>query len=291
MKKIIFILLFCYLTIPIAHSPTNSPIHQFAIPLLYAEVNLLEPLRPGIEGKIEAITSPEKPLVVILEGIGFALGENYWELPFLLAFRPTTDYEFGTRTSIRANKQAGKWKNNIADTLIAGKYLFFRESIAYPTIFAEAGISLPSGNYNQGFGNGTLSLLLAGGMERTIGEIHEHILLNYRYNLKNPADYQFGNVFGYTAGLGYPLKKPVKLAKNLILVGDWKILGELKGWYYTDSTKHGVIVLEPEQQARNELYFSIGAKYKSKWGKYALALLLGLTKESSSYQVYFSARY
>lgn len=275
MKKIIF----CYSTILLFYYFTISPI--------YAEVNLLEPLRPGIESKIETITSPEKKYLVILEGGGFALAENYWELPFLLAFRPTTDYEFGTRVSIRANKRSGKWMNNIADILIVGKYIFFHESIAFPTILAEAGISLPSGDYSRGFGNGAPSLLLAGGMERTIGEIHEHIFLNYRYNLKNPDDYQFGNVFGYTAGLGHPLKKPVRLGKGTVLVGDWKIFGELKGWYHTDDINKGVSVAN----AYNELYLSAGAKYKSKWGKYALSLLLGLTKESASYQIYLSARY
>jgi len=273
-RLIVFIPFFSFL---ITQLP-NHPITQF----LYAEVTLLEPLRPGIEGKI-----PEKTSAIVLEGVGFALGEDYWELPFLLAFRPTADYEFGARVSIRANKQTGKWMNSITDTLITGKYLFFQESIAYPTIFAEAGISLPSGEYSRGFGNGASSFLFAGGMERTIGEIHEHIFLNYRYNLKNADDYQFGNVFGYTAGFGYPLKKPVKLSKNLILLGDWKIFGELKGWYHTDDSSKGI----NQANAYHELYFCAGGKYKSKWGKYAGSLLFGLTKQSYSYQIYLSARY
>ncbi|HCJ67196.1 MAG TPA: hypothetical protein DHV62_07725 [Elusimicrobia bacterium] len=130
---IVFILIFCFFAIPLPYYPTNSLIHQFTNSLIYAEVNLLEPLRPGIEGQI-----PEKTTAIILEGLGFNLADNYWELPFLLAFRPTTDYEFGARVSIRAIKPVNKWTNGITDTLIAGKYIFFRESIAYPTIFAEA---------------------------------------------------------------------------------------------------------------------------------------------------------
>ncbi|GEM_PF-2433213 len=283
MKKIVFILFFCYFTISLFHHSTNSLIHQFTIPLLFAEVNLLEPLRAGVESKI-----PEKTNTVILEGGGFELAERHWELPFFLTFCPSADYELGAKVAIIGHKQASYWTNGIGDILIAGKYLFFRESLAYPGIFAEAGISLPSGDYYQGLGNGSFGFLAAGGIERTIGEIHQHAFLSYRLNLfENSAGMKFGNSFGYTLGIGCPLKKPLKLSKEITLFGDWKVFAELKGTYHSADKMKGSSL----NNAYHELYLSAGAKYKSKWGEYALSLLLGLTPDSYSYRVYFSARY
>lgn len=275
MKKIVFISLFHFFTLPLCHFTTFSP--------LFAEVNLLEPLRPGIESKI-----PEKTNAVILEGIGFELAERHWELPFLLTFCPSMNYELGAKVAIIGHKQTNYWTNGVGDILIAGKYLFFRESVAYPAIFAEAAISLPSGDYNQGLGNGSFGFLGAGGMERTIGEIHQHIFLTYRLNpFENGAGMKFGNFFSYIIGIGYPLKKPLKLSKKIILFGDWKAFAELKGTYHSADKTKGISL----NNAYHELYLSGGVKYDSKWGKYALSLLFGLTPDSYSYRLYLSARY
>jgi len=273
--------LFHHFTMFLRSSVPVSLICLFTVPLLYAQVNLLEPLRVGVESKI-----PEKTSAIILEGMGFSLAEKCWEVPFLLAFRPMSDCEFGTKLSIVAKKSSNQWFNGIADTLLAGKYLFFRESVAYPAVFGELAVSFPSGDFDRGLGKGSFGFIGAAGMERTIGEIHEHIFLNYQLNTENNLGYKFGNVFAYTAGVSFPLKKPLQI-DEFVFAGDWEIVAEFKGLYHTDAKVKG----NPQNDAYNELYISTGTKYKSKWGKYVLSLLIGLTKESYSYQVHLSVRY
>jgi len=123
--------------------------------------------------------------------------------------------EVGAQFTGVSRSQKDKVDKGVEDILIAAKYNFIKEeknlNTSFPTISAEFGLSLPTGDYKKGFGVGGVGFVLNWLFEKYFLLKSEHVFnlifsLGYKVNSQNPERYKVGDEIFYTFGSYFDLK-------------------------------------------------------------------------------------
>ncbi len=107
-------------------------------------------------------------------------------------------------------------KKSMGDLLLGAKFDVSKEKkeplSTYPSISAEVGISLPTGDYKRGFGTGGLGFISWWFFEKEVvlrSNYYFNLLLSlgYKYNSANPNKYKVGDSLYYNFGSNFDLRE------------------------------------------------------------------------------------
>lgn len=234
--------------------------------LCEARINVLEPWHPGLDLSAGALhSSALSPR--------FLWGERFLEIPVEYNYVTSQNIEVGGRLGVMS--RAGKV--GINDLMLGGKYLFFKETGQSPAVTGEAAVSLPTGNFSDGLGTGSVDLLIHWLAGKKFANLDGTFGLGMRFNSENSDKFSAGNVFFYHLGASQAYNP------------DLRIYCELKG---ATHGKGKYNTAEIDGSNYNELYFAPGADYKLD-NKTTLnaSLLIGMTSKSQDLGLLVSTKF
>jgi hypothetical protein len=227
---------------------------------LPARVQLVEPWSPSID-----TGTPERPWV---HGATLRTGFNgvdALELAYQLSHAPAPGWEVEGSLGYASIDGSGRDDSGLNDLTVAAKHVLPINLLREIVGTGEAGISLPTGDPDNGLGAGGVGLLFGWGMEAPVQRVVGYAHFGFRaYTEGN--DTHFGNVFSYVLGAAQTVK------------GDTRLSLDLRGFNRGKDKINGV-------RARNslqELYLAPGGEWKASNlpAEFLGSLLIGLTDES-----------
>ena len=223
--------------------------------LAYARINVLELWHPGQDTTVLTLNK-------YTVHAGMKTGEHFIELPVFFSYGSTDRLEVGGRWGIISHDQT----TGISDMLIGLKYQLLKGEKDHPSVIGETAVSLPTADYNNGLGTGSVDIMVHWALEQKVERIMASFGLGLLLPSKNPDDIRPGDVFFYHIGGSLPYQ-PFQ-----------KVHLELKGLNHADTEIAGT---RQRQSGYQELYLAPGITYV--WQKQttvSCALLIGLTPES-----------
>ncbi|HOW28240.1 MAG TPA: hypothetical protein PK876_07040, partial [Elusimicrobiota bacterium] len=189
------------------------------------------------------------------------------EFDYLLSRSLSKSLELGGGLGfLSTNPDQGNGHSGINDLTIAGKYRrpMGAESVS-TTWIGEAGLSLPTGDSDNGLGAGGIGLLMGWGLETPLQLVTGYAHLGVRLYTEG-NDTQFGNVFSYTLGARYEMDPR------------WNLACDLRGFNRGKDKINKVRRTEGVQ----ELYLAPGTEWSPEQFPAVLSgtLLLGLSRDA-----------
>lgn len=215
---------------------------------------------------------------------GLMLEMNYYlvstdeaqlKIPVSLYWGLFEGLEVGVQIAGVSKSKLDSVKKGISDTLFGVKHTIIKEEIdrTLPTITAELGFSLPTGNYKENFGSGGIGITTLWLMEKKFVLKTGHyfdlsLSFGYNYNSKNPDDIKIGDAVLYAFGSKFNLTD--------LLLFSFGVKGENKKC----DERHGK---EIENTQRFESYIFCGIDYIiNPYCKFFSGLFVGLADDAKN---------
>jgi hypothetical protein len=200
------------------------------------------------------------------------------EIPIGLYWGLLENIEVGAQFTGVSKSQGSEILKGVEDILLAAKYNFIKEDknlvTTFPTISAEFGLSLPTGDYKKGFGVGGVGFVLNWLLEKCILLRSEHFFnlifnFGYKVNAQNPEQYKVGDMLFYTFGSYFDLKE------NFIFSFGAKGINK-------KSDKLGDEKISDTES--NESYIFFGINYElDKYRRFFSSVSLGLNEDAKDF--------
>ncbi|MCS7151680.1 MAG: transporter [Endomicrobia bacterium] len=242
--------------------------------VIQAQINFFNIYRPFQS----TLCCPVNVYGLMLEMNYYLIGSNKAELkiPVGLYWGATDSLEVGFEIAGVSRSERDDVDKGISDMLIGIKHLITKEqngSVNIPTISAELGFSLPTGNYKEKFGTGGIGIIVLWMIDKEVILKTQHwfnltINLGYRYYTRNPDKYKVGDSFFYTFG------------SNFQLTDELKVSFGLKGENKKNDEENSSKILNTE---KFESYISSGISYDiDEYRRFFTGLSFGITKDAKN---------
>jgi hypothetical protein len=182
---------------------------SFVVTPLYARVNLLEPWTPGVDFSI--------PVKDWTHGADLRLGfdkTDLFQVDYFLSHPLYQDWEVEGTLGYVSLDRPGGGHSGLNDLAVAAKYRFPQAMPGNMKVIGEGGISLPTGNPDNGIGAGGVGAMLGWGMQVPIQVVtgYAHLGLNL---FTEGGDTRWGSIFSYTLGAQYELDPELSLTADI----------------------------------------------------------------------------
>jgi len=245
----------------------------FALPL-QARINMIEPWSPGVD-----FTLPEKQWN---HGVNVRLGVDegdIFDLSYLLSHPLPHRWEIGGIWGLRRIDSPIDKDDNLGlnDLTVGGKHVFNTSALPKGLKFiGEAGLSLPTGDSDDGLGAGGVGIFLGWGMELPIQVVHGYSQLGVQIFTEG-NDTDKGTIFNYVFGARYEIDSELSLTSDL------------RGFNHGKDKINGVRLKGSVQ----ELFLTVGVMWNQTKNPVDFLgnILLGLTNESNDIGIMFGAKF
>lgn len=180
---------------------------------LYARINLLEPWSPGVDFSI--------PVKDWTHGADLRFGfadADLFQVDYFLSHPVDQDWEVGGTlgyVSTSGGRTSSNGHSGFNDLTVAAKYRFPQAmSPGSLRLIGEGGISLPTGNPDNGIGAGGVGALLGWGMQVPVQAVIGYAHLGLKLFTEG-GDTKLGTIFSYTLGAQYELDPELSLTLDL----------------------------------------------------------------------------
>ncbi len=180
---------------------------------LHARINLLEPWAPGVDFSI--------PVKEWTHGADLRWGSaksDLFQADYFLSRSLDQDWEVGGTlgyVSTSGGLNNGNGHSGFNDLTVAAQYKFpTAMSPGDMQLIGEGGISLPTGNPDNGIGAGGVGALLGWGMQVPVQAVTGYAHLGLKFFTEG-GDTKFGTVFSYILGAQYELEPELSLTLDL----------------------------------------------------------------------------
>lgn len=216
---------------------------------------------------------------------GLVLEMNYYlistdeaelKIPVGLYWSVLENLEVGTQIAGVSRSKADTVSKGVSDILFGVKHIIVKEKkeqVSIPSVTAEVGFSLPTGNYKENFGTGGIGFTILWLVEKEFILKSGHCFdlqlnLGYNYNTKNPDDKRVGDTLMYTFGSKFKLTDMLEFS--------FGVKGENKKSDEQDGK-------EIKNTQRFESYLFCGVDYNiNHYCKFFSGLFLGITDDAKN---------
>lgn len=199
------------------------------------------------------------------------------QIPVSLYWGVAENFEIGTQIVAMSRSYLEDVNKGIGDILFGAKYNFLKEIkeplSTKPSVSAEIGVSLPTGDYKKNFGTGGVGVIVYWIAEKEVVLRTKHyfnllVSVGYKYNTANPDKIKIGESLFYTFGSCFDMSKSLKFSFGI------------KGENKKSDEENGKKVKNTE---KFDSYIYCGIVYDLDiYRKFFTSLSLGLTETSKS---------
>lgn len=143
------------------------------------------------------------------------------QIPVSLYWGVMEKFEIGAQFAGISRSRLEEVSKGVSDLLFGAKYNFLKETkeplSTRPSVSAEIGFSLPTGDYKKNFGTGGIGLIIHWLVEKEMVLRSKHyynllISLGYKYNTSNPDKLRIGESLFYTFGSYFNVSESFRLS-------------------------------------------------------------------------------